>query len=280
MKVCWGWVQLCFAVVGCWGKQRCSEHPHVLGCAGPAAQLPAGEWSWHWWTLTHVCLIRHGNGCEPWELTLTLLHCMVYPVPNGSEEELASYMLILNACQIPPFLISPFFTILLKQTASNSWALYDKVVISADNQQQIYWPLRCIETIFSLIWQAGYFIKTVFQQFWITAATPFCQSKLKTFSTRDKGIENRAALSPEMESINPVVLRMEAKKKKAGFQTVMINFLIIELESEGVFLAEKLTNMWNCWYSTFSEHPNMSGPHVLKTGSNLDELEDFSVAKA
>lgn len=47
-------------------------------------------------------------------------------------------MLILNERQITPSLISPFFTILLKQTASNSWALYDKVVISADSQQQIY----------------------------------------------------------------------------------------------------------------------------------------------
>jgi len=63
---------------------------------------------------------------------------MVCPVPNGSEEELAPYMLILNEHQITPSFISPFFTILLKQTASNSWALYDKVVISADSQQQIY----------------------------------------------------------------------------------------------------------------------------------------------
>lgn len=69
---------------------------------------------------------------------LALLYCMVYPDPSGSEEELASYMLILNDCQIPPFLISPFFTVLLKQTASNSWALYDKVVISTDSRQQIY----------------------------------------------------------------------------------------------------------------------------------------------
>lgn len=46
MKVCWGWVQsLCFAVVGCWGRQCCSEHPHVLRCAGPVAQLPAGAQS-------------------------------------------------------------------------------------------------------------------------------------------------------------------------------------------------------------------------------------------
>lgn len=49
-----------------------------------------------------------------------------------------------------------------------------------------------------------------------------------------------------MESIHPVVLRTEAKKR-AGFQTAVINFLIIEHESEGVFLAEKLTNMRNCW---------------------------------
>lgn len=171
---------------------------------------------------------------------------MVCPVPNGSEEELAPYMLILNEHQITPSFISPFFTILLKQTASNSWALYDKVVISADSQQQIYWPLRCTETIFSLIWQVRYFIKTVFQQFWITAATPFCQKQTKdVFHQRRGNQTQRCFMSWNGE--HPSCSVKNGGKKRAGFQTAVINFLIIEHESEGVFLAEKLTNMGNCW---------------------------------
>lgn len=165
-------------------------------------------------------------------------------------------MLILNDCQIPPFLISPFFTVLLKQTASNSWALYDKVVISTDSRQQIYWPLRCTETIFSFIWQARYFIKTVFQQFWITAATPFCQKQTEDIFHQRQGNRTQHCSISWTGEHQSCGVKNGSKKKKAGFQTVMINFSIIELESEGVFLAEKLTNMGNCWYSTFSEHPN------------------------
>lgn len=36
----------------------------------------------------------------------------------------------------------------------------------------------------------------------------------------------------------------------------MINTLIVELESEGVFLAAKVKNTVNCFYSTFTEYLN------------------------
>lgn len=144
--------------------------------------------------------------------------------------------------------ISPFFTILLKQTASNSWALYDKVVISADSQQQIYWPLRCTETIFSLIWQVRYFIKTVFQQFWITAATPFCQKQTKdVFHQRRGNQTQRCSMSWNGE--HPSCSVKNGGKKKGRFSDS----------------SDKLLNNWTWkWGSLFGRKINKYGKLLVE----------------